>query len=153
MEPEVFCAISDGPGSNRAVRMPMVEIFARTTSLPLFVAEFIAAHNDWKPFSMRLKESRVAAPSNAAPRACRDRTTNKNGAIVSRKSPQSDMMVSKRGGHYAPLTCHQTDRYHCNLGCDGCDSCRARPRISRWWWCFCLSWGTACAECTRACVL
>ena len=48
--------------------MPMVEIFARTTSLPLFVAEFIAAHNDWKPFSMRLKESDVAAPSNAGHR-------------------------------------------------------------------------------------
>src|SRR5207247_1997013 len=161
MEPEVFCAISDGPGSNRAVRMPMVEIFARTTSLPLFFAEFIAAHNDWKPFSMRLKESDVAAPSNAAPisassfgsgtgtwecarlRACRDRTTNRDGAIVSRKSPRSGMMVSKRGGHYAPLTCYQTDRYHftcyqtdryhCNLGCDGCGSCRARPRIPRWW--------------------
>src|SRR6266704_2277659 len=60
MEPEVFCAISDGPGSNRAVTMTMTEIFPRTTSLPLFAAEFIAAHSDWKPFSMRLKESRVA---------------------------------------------------------------------------------------------
>src|SRR5436309_649352 len=106
MEPEVFCAISDGPGSNRAVRMPTVEIFARTTSLPLFAAEFIAAHNDWKPFSMRLKESDVAAPSIAAPisassfgsgtgtwecaplRACRERTTNRDGAIV--------------GGYYSP---------------------------------------------------
>src|SRR5436309_16041130 len=67
MEPEMFCAISDGPGSNTSVRMPMVEIFARTTSLPLFAAEFIAAHNYWKPFSMRLKESDVAAPSIAAP--------------------------------------------------------------------------------------
>src|SRR5207249_4207828 len=37
--------------------MTMTEIFARTTSLPLFAAEFIAAPSDWKPLSMRLKES------------------------------------------------------------------------------------------------
>src|SRR6059036_88181 len=58
----------------------------------------------------------------------------------------------EKGGYYVPLTCHQTDRYHCNLGCDGYDSGRARPRILRWW-CFCLSWRTGCAECTRGRVL